>query len=131
MIHTTQHMLHLLVKLAPQPRREPRSSHGNPGPSRRCCSCAGWSGSRLAGLPVLWVVDVDPGPAHERHRVRGLGVADLRHQPRVAELCVEGLVQHHVARLDIPVQEEILTLALQVYQAGGYSDYYVVPETRN
>jgi hypothetical protein len=41
-------------------------------------------------------------------------MAVLRHQPKVGQFGIEVLVQHYIGRLDIPMQDDILAVHMEV-----------------
>jgi hypothetical protein len=68
-----------------------------------------------------------PHRPREHGRVRGPAVVEQPGEPEVAELGVEGRVQHHVAGLDVPVHHALLPLLVQVEQRGGQVEHDLAP----
>jgi hypothetical protein len=62
--------------------------------------------------------------------VRGVAVVDEAGQAEVAELGVERRVQHHVARLDVPVHHALLPLLVKVQESGAHAKNDVVPDAK-
>jgi hypothetical protein len=64
-------------------------------------------------------VDVARRARQGGHGLHPDGVVDEPREPEVAELGVEGLVQHHVARLHVAVHHALLPLLVEVEQRGS------------
>lgn len=57
-------------------------------------------------------------------------MVDLFHQPKVAQLrAAEVLVEHHVAWLDVAMQDTFVTRGVQVLETIRHVEYYIVPVT--
>ena len=65
--------------------------------------------------------------ASERSRVRLALVVDQPREPEVAELGVEGGVEHNVAGLDVTVQDALLPLLMQVQECRTDSKHDLMP----
>lgn len=63
-------------------------------------------------VPSSLVPGSVPYGADDNGRVRTPAVVDEPCEPKVAELGVEGFVQHDVAQLDIPVQNALLLVLM-------------------
>jgi len=66
------------------------------------------SGSRYPGVPATAVM----------HGLQAHAVVDEPRKAEVAELGVEGLVQHDVARLDVAMDDALVPLLVEVQHGG-------------